>query len=388
MVRNENRRRGLSALEQSKDERRRALTAGRVRLRGGAPQFWLWTIVIFVAFGVVYWNVAERQLQTARSEVMARQRAIKQELEPRLLPLRDKLEAWVVELAGPWPGDHVSGGVSVERLSRSNGIYLRLLEQNAHAPEDIRKGMEVSLHDGFTSCLFQRQERYKVDEGKKCHSIAQCESGQICNDWNLCAPPSQPYNLRMMYRGLRVLSPIWSDELHQASDDYQVRVFSRDLDKAFKDDVPIAIEMITRAKYFTVVLDELPKKGFAPAVRNQADAGLERDELRVQLVEHPVRIGIWDVTTGQPVLRMRVDSGAEIMPIGRSHMAEPRVMAAQQRQANNCGIALDVKARLEQATGAEAETNGVPPASSASAGDTGETAPVSAPASVTRKGTR
>jgi hypothetical protein len=219
--------------------------------------------------------------------------------------------------------------------------------------------------------LFQREERYKPDESKKCHSIAQCDSGQICNDWNLCATPSQPFNLRMMYRGLRVLSPTWSDELHQAGDDYQVRVFSRDLDKAFKDDVPIAIEMITRAKYFTAVLDEMPRKGFSPASASQADAGLERDELRVQLVEHPVRVGIWDLTSGQSVLRMRVESGAEIMPIGRSHMAEPHVMAAQQRQANNCGIALDVKARIEaarvDATGSVPAAN-VEPASKATTG--------------------
>lgn len=321
-----------------------------MRLRGGAPQFWLWTVVIFVAFGVVYWNVAQRQLQTARSEVMARQRAIKQELEPRLLPLRDKLEAWVVELASDWPGDVVEPGLSLERLSRSNGIYLRLLASNAHSAEDIRKGMEVSLHDGFTSCLFQREERYKAEEGKKCHSIAQCESGQICNDWNLCAPPSQPYNLRMMYRGLRVLSQAWSDELHQAGDDYQVRVFSRDLDKAFKDDVPIAIDMITGAKYFTAVLDEEPKSSASKApVRAAGDAGLEREELRVQLLEHPVRVGIWELATGKSVLRMRVQTGSEIMPIGRSHVADSRVMAAQQRQANNCGIALDVKARIEEA---------------------------------------
>lgn len=350
-MRNQNRTRGLAALEQSKGERRRAITAGRVRLRGGAPQFWLWTIVIFVAFGVVYWNVAQRQLQTARSEVMARQRAIKQELEPRLLPLRDKLEAWVIELAGEWRGDAVEPGLSLDRLSRSNGIYLRLLASNAHTAEDIRKGMEVSLHDGFTSCLFQREERYKQEEGKKCHSIAQCDSGQICNDWNLCAPPSQPYNLRMMYRGLRVLSPAWSDELHQAGDDYQVRVFSRDLDKAFKDDVPIAIDMITGAKYFTAVLDEEPKSGDKAAQKPAGDAGLERAELRVQLVEHPVRVGIWELATGKSVFRMRVQTGSEIMPIGRSHLADARVMAAQQRQANNCGIALDVKARIEDAKG-------------------------------------
>ena len=88
-MRDQNRTRGLAVLEQSRHERRRAITAGRVRLRGHAPQFWLWTLVIFVTFGVVYWNISQRQLQTARSEVLARQRAIKQELEPRLVPLRD-----------------------------------------------------------------------------------------------------------------------------------------------------------------------------------------------------------------------------------------------------------------------------------------------------------
>src|SRR5690606_38549138 len=123
----------------------------------------------------------------------------------------------------------------------------------------IRRGMQVSLHDGFTSCLFQRQEVYKATDTNQCHNIAQCDPGQICNDWNLCSPPTQPFNLRMMYRALRVLSPEWSDDLHQATDDYQVRVFSRDLDKAFRDDVPIAIDMTTRAKFFTAVLDENPK---------------------------------------------------------------------------------------------------------------------------------
>ncbi len=352
-MRNENKTRGLAVLEQSRSERRRAVTSGRVKLRGGAPQFWIWTLVTFAVFGVVYWNVAQRQLQTARSEVLARQRAIKQELEPRLLPLRDKIEGWVVELAGQWSGDAVDGALSAERLSRSNGIYLRLLQKSAHSPEEIREGMEVSLHDGFTSCLFQREEHYKQEEAKKCHSIAQCGSGQICNDWNLCAPPSQPYNLRMMYRGLRVLSASWGDELHQASDDYQVRVLSRDLDKAFKDDVPIAIDMITRAKYFTAVLDEEPQGKPAPAV-DVTGGEVEREELRIQLLPHPVRVAIWELETGKQLLRMRVESGADIMPIGRSHFAEQRIMDAQQRQANNCGIALDVKAKLSS-------TGNVPP---------------------------
>lgn len=349
MVRNQDNTRGLTALQQSREERRRAITAGRVRLRGGSPQFWLWTIVIFVAFGIVYWNVSERQLQTARSEVMARQRAFKQELEPRIVPVRDKIEAWVMELAGQWQGEFVDTSLRLERLSKTDGIYLRLLHADAGSAEDIRRGMQLSLHDGFTSCLFQRQEVYNAAEAKQCHNIAQCEPGQICNDWNLCSPPTQPFNLRMMYRALRVLSPEWSDDLHQAADDYQVRVFSRDLDKAFRDDVPIAIEMVTRAKYFTAVLDEEPK-GPLKGPTNSGD-DLDRKELQVQLVPHGVRIGIWELESGKQVFRMRTDAGAELMPIGRSHVVDSRVQEAQQRQANNCGIALDVKERIAAVSG-------------------------------------
>lgn len=375
MVRNDDRRRGLAALEQSRAQRRRALVAGRVYIRGGAPQFWLWTVVVFFAFGVVYWNIAERELQSQKSEVMARQRAIKQELEPRILPLRDRIESWVMDLAGEWEGDYVASELSLKRLSESKGIYLRLLHDQAAAPEDIRAGMQVSLHDGFTSCLFKREEHYRQSERKRCHSIAQCPSGEICNDWSLCSPPSQPFNLRMMYRALRVLSQGWSDDLHQASDDYQLRLFSRDLEKAAKDDVPLAIQLITQAKYFTAVLDEEPAAGM-PEARSGADAGLGRVELQVQLVEHPVRIAIWDIESEKQLFRMRTHAGAKVLPIGRNHLVDQAVMDAQQRQANNCGIALDVKDKIMSAKGTQtaepqaapsAESTPVSPAGSAAA---------------------
>src|SRR5690606_37313113 len=89
------RQRGLPSLQVSKEQRRRAIVLGKVRLRDAAPNFWLWTMVLFVAFGVIYWHIAERQLQSHKSEVMARQRALVQELEPRFGPVRDRIEAWV-----------------------------------------------------------------------------------------------------------------------------------------------------------------------------------------------------------------------------------------------------------------------------------------------------
>lgn len=342
------RQRGLPSLQVSKEQRRRAIVLGKVRLRDAAPNFWLWTMVLFVAFGVIYWHIAERQLQSHKSEVMARQRALVQELEPRFGPVRDRIEAWVTELGGEWKGEHHDPELTYEQLMSSRGLYLRLLMDHAGSPEAIRKGAEASLHDGFTSCLFVRQERFDPSAGERCTHIGQCPSGELCNDYSVCSPPTNPFNLRLLYRSMRVLSPVWVEELHAATDDYQVRVHDRDLQKATEQDVPLALGIVQRAQYVTILLDELPEKGLPPS-NEGPDAGvLNRPQLRIQLVPHPVRVGVWDLESGKNLLRMRTYAGAEFIPIGRVHAASQRLRNAQQRQVNNCSIATEVRARLQQ----------------------------------------
>jgi hypothetical protein len=180
-------------------------------------------------------------------------------------------------------------------------------------------------------------------QGAKCFSPSQCPDGELCNDWGICSPPTQPFNLRLMYGAMRLLSPVWTDELHAATSDYQLRVFERDLEKVAKTDVRIGLEMAETARYFTALLDETPPEGIRRHAEG-SDAGLlARPELRVQGQVHGVRVGIWDLQSGEVLLRHRFEAGARFVPMGRSQSASQHSLDAQQRQVNNCAIATDLK---------------------------------------------
>jgi hypothetical protein len=301
------------------------------------PQFWLWTMIGFVAFGVIYWRYAANELQRQKSAVMARQRAFSATLGPRLLPLQERIEAWTSELAADWRDNQLSPRLSLERLSRSKGVYLRLLRADAEDPERLRRAADRSLHDGFSSCLFVREARTLQTEVARCTNSRDCSTGEICNEFEQCAAPTQPFNLRLMYRAVRVLSPAWTDELHQATSDYKVRVFDRDLDAVTAVDVPIALELSSQAQYFTALLDEMPASGL-PEIPEGND--LEENEMeRLQAVTHPVRLGVWDLESGEQLVRLRTDAGATFIPMGAAAAAPLASQRARQRQVNNCSIA-------------------------------------------------
>src|SRR5688572_20374256 len=85
------------------------------------------------------------------------------------------------------------------------------------------------------------------------------------------------------------------------------------------------------------------------ALEVQPGSEINRKTLKVQLVPHEERVSIWELGSSKQVFRMRTSARAELMPHGRNHVVDPRVQDAQQRQANNCGIALDVKERVRAA---------------------------------------
>lgn len=307
-----------------------------------APQFWLWALVLVGGFFVVYWRVVQGALESEKNRVMAKQRAIAQSLGPRILPFRDKLEAWVQELAKPWPGPAVSHAVSVTDLAKSPGVYLRIRMKNAGKPESIREAAARSLRDGFTSCLFVDRASKDFAQGLACKTSGDCRSGELCNEWNVCKPPPSPYNLRLAYRAMRVLSTEWTDELHQAGSDLAVAGYDRDLDGVVKTDVPVAIDLLQRAKFFAVVIDEEPKAGLPKALADSS----ETEEERLQRVPHMARIGIWSLESGEQLLRLRTEAAGKFVPVGKAIVKDPANQAAQQRQANSCALALEVKHAL------------------------------------------
>ncbi len=354
---------GLPSLNEARAERKRAIALGRVRMASIPPQFWIWTAVALGAFSIVYWRVSQGELETRRSQVMAKQRAIASTLGPKILPFREQVEGWVRELAAGWPGDFVDPSASLEKISTSPGVYFRLRTANTGSVKTIRAAAQGSLHDGFTSCLFVRVGAPDPTKGPACHATADCTPGQLCNEWNVCSEPPRPYNMRLAYRALRVLSNDWTDEVHEADTELGLNGYDRDLDSVSKRDVPVAIELLSRSRYFTLVLDEDPEGGLP---KEAPDAGETNDE-RVQREPHTARIGIWDLKTHTPLLRIKADANAAFVSVGDRVVKNPVTLAAEQRQTNSCALALAVKDALEKNEPAPAAPSQPAPASSSGA---------------------
>ena len=334
--------RGLPSLQEARAERRRAIVLGKVRVRAMPPQFWLWAALVIAALMVLYWKLAQGQLESAKTAVMAKQRAIAKSLGPKIVPFRDKVEGWAHELAGEWQGERFSPTLAPHDIRTASAVYLRLRLENAKNTETLRTAATASLHDGFTSCFFVRKNAPDPSKGPKCQTSAECSPGLLCNEYDVCTKPPEPYNMRLAYRSLRVLSTAWTDELHESNSELAVTAYDRDLDKVTREDVPIAAEILARAKYFVLVLDEDPKGG-VPA---QPDGGVESEEERLQRVPHAARVGIWNLKTGELVARMREQAAGRVMPVGDRMITREETIAAQERQANSCALAVAAREEL------------------------------------------
>jgi hypothetical protein len=174
--------------------------------------------------------------------------------------------------------------------------------------------------------------------------------------------------MRLAYRALRVLEPAWTDELHKAGTDLKVRAFELDLESVVERDVPIAAEVLARAKYVTVVLDDEPPGGLPP-MSKAADGGAsfmrESEEERLHRVAHRATVGIWDLTREQLLVRVTGMAAGSFVPVGAQSISSPEVRAAQERQVNSCALALHVRevvaARQAEAQPRTAEPDGGAP---------------------------
>jgi hypothetical protein len=320
---------------------------GKVRLRAMSPQYWLWTAMGMVAFGVVYWRVVAGQLESQKSAVMAKQRAVARTLGPRIFPFVERVERWCAELAGPWGGGVYARGADWEQITRGSGVYLRLRQEDATDVARLRRAATASLHDGFTSCFFVGDAASHVVEGPKCRGNADCAPGLLCNEWEVCARPPKPYNMRLAYRALRVLTNEWTDAVYAASNELQVRAQERDLDQVTRVDVPVAIELLQQAKFAAIVLDEPP--GTDALAANSPLPG-ESPEARVQRLVHDARVGIWNLTSGALIVRWRGRAEGRLIAAGRPAKLGPDTEAAQARQANSCMLAVELKDQLQNPT--------------------------------------
>jgi hypothetical protein len=353
--------RGLPSLNEMRNARQRSIVTGKVRLQAMRPIFWLWAAVIIAVFGVIYWRVSESQLASQKSEVAAKQRAIRMSLGPRILPFVQRVESWAAELATGPAEEELASDAKWDFLARAPGVYLRLIATKAKDAPNIRRAAAVSLNDGFTSCFFIREGAPDPTVGPKCVSSSSCEPGLLCNEWDVCSSVPRPFNMRLAYRAWRVLSDEFSRSLQDATDDLQVRALDHELDQITKVDVPVAIEVLQRAKTVTIVLDEVPEGLQRPVVTQPGEPRLTEEQY-LQGIPHEARVGIWDAVSGKLIVRWRGRAQSRLVSVGRAQELDAEVENSRKRQANSCYLATSLKGRLLAASAGAFEAEKALPA--------------------------
>jgi hypothetical protein len=277
-----------------------------------------------VAGLVAHKIVSERELGHDKGALLAKQRAVAATLGVEWTPLRDRLEGDVLEAAKTFAGDLVDPVARRWDFRSQPGIYLRMRVADATDAASVRRVAADAKKDAFAACLLrepnERGARGEVDGG---------------------AFADQPWNLGQAYAATRVLTDDWVREVRDSDDALRLRVFTEQYEQAVREQVPLAIDVVRRARFFLLVLDEdVPE-----AAAFSEGGGIT--EAALQLVPHPARIHLFDLASGgREILRLQRSGDARVIPAGERFVVDPETREAMQRQANNCALASRVQEML------------------------------------------
>jgi hypothetical protein len=104
----------------------------------------------------------------------------------------------------------------------------------------------------------------------------------------------------------------------------------------------VAAEMVRKAKFFLLVLDEDPTG--TDAVK-MADGGVP-DEAALQLAPHWSRVYVLDLRTKGELVRVGREGSASFLFAGEGARVDEETRSAMQRQVNNCSLAQQVWAAV------------------------------------------
>jgi hypothetical protein len=202
---------------------------------------------------------------------------------------------------------------------------------NAGSAEAIRTVAADAKRDAFAACFLrepnERGVRGEIDGG---------------------AFSDQPWNLGQAYAATRILTDGWVREVNEADEAMRLRVFTEQYDKAVRDEIPVAIDVVKRAQFFLLVLDE-----DVPEAAAVADGG-SIDEAALQLVAHPARVHLFDLRSDREILRVRRSAEWQVVPAGERQVTDPETVDAMKRQANNCALASAVDIAVGLSAAADA----------------------------------
>ncbi|HSC88883.1 MAG TPA: hypothetical protein VLC09_16485 [Polyangiaceae bacterium] len=342
----EAKRPGLSSLNESRANRYRQITSGKSTVGAIPPKLFLAGLLFLVLGGIAYYRHQAGLLEKQRAALLAKQRAVAQTMGPRLLPMQAAVEKGLAALAKPSAKDEVTAGVDFAKLFGQPGLYLRMRTAESSDPKLVRAAAGRQVRDGFTSCLMRDLRAAPPTVGSACKESIECQPGELCSEYGVCQRPHSPFNMRLLYRAVAVLSEEWLSEVKNAGADLALVAYERGLDSVTRVDIPVAIDVYQRAKYFVLVLDDDPAAGLPKAIPNTD----ETPEERIERVAHPARVGIWELPSGKLLARVSGEASGQLRDVGPQRIAQDEAsQAGRTRQANSCGLALEVLGKLKPA---------------------------------------
>lgn len=307
---------GLPSVYKAREDRQRG------KFSRATPALLLWAGAGLVAVLVAYRIVSGRQIESAKGDLLAKERAVRSSIGPTWFPLRDRIEALTVQAASRVDEDSVDRQAARWDFRSLPGLYLRLRVADAHDVPAIRRAAFSSQKDGFVGCLL-REPNAPAGAGD-------ADGGTFAE---------QPWNWQKAYEATRILTDEWTAEVEDALDPLRLRVFQEQYDQAISTQIPLAIDLVKRAQFYLLVLDE---DSDDPAL---ADGGTVTLAM-LQRTPHYARVHLWNLGTGKEVVRVRHSAEASFVFAGEHQVSDPETLDAMKRQVNNCALAKAVDRAL------------------------------------------
>jgi hypothetical protein len=308
---------GLPSVYKGREDRQRG------RYSRATSGFWLWAAGGLIAILVGYRFVSGRQLESAKGELLAKQRAVRSSIGATWFPLRDRIEGFTVDAASHVDADSVDRQAAKWEFRSLPGLYLRLRVADARDVQSVRRATLSSQKDGFVGC-FLRESVAPAAEGD-------ADAGTFAE---------QPWNWQKAYEATRILTDEWTSEVQDAPDPLRLRVFEEQYEKAIASEIPLAIDLVKRAQFFLLVLDEDSDEAKASAEGGVVTVGM------LQATPHYARVHLWNLQTGKEVVRVRRAAEASFVFAGEHEVNDPETLTAMKRQVNNCALAKEVDRAL------------------------------------------
>ncbi len=281
-----------------------------------SPKVLLGAIGLVLAVSGALYAINDRKFEARRRALQKRSEDTEKTLGIEWARLRDRLEGHMMDLAKPYVDDYISPKHKGWNFRTSPGLYVRAHRSATQDPIKLRSAILYGQRDGVAGCLLETHNDDAI------RGVA--DAGAFAE---------QPWNLRRAYESVRVLDELWRSEV-VAAKDMQLRVLEAQFDVSVRDEIPLALRIVKEAEFFLFVVDEELEGNSPSHVTPMSD---------LQRIEHPVRIGLVNMKSGELDARLRIVTSAT----ATYPTSDEETRATIERQANNCAIGRLAKSKLE-----------------------------------------